>query len=437
MNFSNNITKKEIDEDTKYSSTIILIKKGQIGYITLFMNLYQHNIKIYDRKANIGYIWNDLTKLWAPTKLGTIEKMCIRKPMNDLFNWCKRRALKELPKLKNVEDRKNMATTIKDLIRSISLIKTNKFSLNLLRDIVNELPLSPDFINNLNKSSHTFPIEGGQIINLMNGNVRERTKNDLFSFECPVKYSEQFDLTEIDEFFLEYIKEKKWLKHFQKILSTTLLNTSKISGNTKGNKYNNIYVFFGDGRNGKSSVIKILMAFLKRGMSYKFDDTNILRKLSNSDNVGDLRPLDKTKLVVIEEYDESGFSSDKDYIVEYVGDKKKNFKLFLITNDLTDVCNNFKEIKNNVVVVPFLKRFTDGGFLRLSDNNIKVDPDKVSDIIDNKKDLIFAWLVKGCIDYCNELKLSNSQGFSDKNNDKNKDGNLLHLPEEMQLNYYL
>jgi hypothetical protein len=51
----------------------------------------------------------------------------------------------------------------------------------------------------LNKAPHLIPVEGGLVIDLVTGTARDRTKDDMFSKEMPVRYDPGIDMTKFNK----------------------------------------------------------------------------------------------------------------------------------------------------------------------------------------------------------------------------------------------
>ena len=79
----------------------------------------------------------------------------------------------------------------------------NVAGMNSIINIASYLLCNPTFSDDMNKMFGLLPVRDGLVINLQTGEVRQRTREDKFSFECPVTYNPDADMTDITTYFDE------------------------------------------------------------------------------------------------------------------------------------------------------------------------------------------------------------------------------------------
>lgn len=158
---------------------------------TVFINDYKDDI-IIDKK-DTGYIWNKNTKLWE-----YCEEMG-KKFFSIIFDWQKN-ILDIIPFLQNKakhmspenpEQNKIISLIIK-YERLIKALKTTGFNKSLIIPISSRLPSNNNIPFN-QKYKHCLPIRNGNLLNFKTLEVRERLKDDFYTFECDVDFIDDPD----------------------------------------------------------------------------------------------------------------------------------------------------------------------------------------------------------------------------------------------------
>lgn len=145
----------------------------------------------------------------------------------------------------------------KDLIDKLLDIKKKYTKYQYLKNIISffkVLVTDKDFIIKLDRTLNDhLPIRNNKIVNLRDGTVRYRTKEDYFTYFCDVEPSEK--KSDLFKNFISQIMcdNKENIKYLQKILGYC------ISGETSSQCF---YLFYGTGSNGKSLLLKLLQRLL-------------------------------------------------------------------------------------------------------------------------------------------------------------------------------
>jgi len=172
----------------------------------------------------------------------------------------------------------------------------------------------PDFSKKINKIKNLLPIKKRRVIDLRTLNIRERTKEDMFSIEVDADFIENYDepykvkdenskTKKVDK--LIHIKDmvNKLFKGNQEIVTCFQKHCGYfITGETSEQ---GIYIIYGKGSNGKSSFFEILSNLLKT--LYCVADKRVFMK-TQCDSTHDthILPLQNARVAVFQESDENG-----------------------------------------------------------------------------------------------------------------------------------
>lgn len=118
--------------------------------------------------------------------------------------------------------------------------------------------INVDFPLHLNVAHHLFPTLNGKVVDLKTGIERNRTREDMFSFECPVSLVEpQFDNVNryMSSVFCDNFELIEYMKERMGVFLT-------------GETLREIDVWHGEGRNAKSTTCDILHRILGVGQFY-------------------------------------------------------------------------------------------------------------------------------------------------------------------------
>ena len=107
---------------------------------------------------------------------------------------------------------------------------------------------------NTGTEDYLLPVVGGKCINLENGQLIERTKDHYFSFEIDVNYNPEGETTEADNFFNSIMcNDKDIVKYLKKVIGSFLVSQTEAQS---------IYIFWGNGSNGKSACMNLISKVL-------------------------------------------------------------------------------------------------------------------------------------------------------------------------------
>jgi P4 family phage/plasmid primase-like protien len=220
-----------------------------------------------------------------------------------------------------------------------------------------------DFCKDINKAKNQLPLKNGLLLDMKTLQTRPRNIKDKFSIECPVNYIEKLKKEDF-EYAEKYFNDL--FCNNQNVIKCVIdIFKSLISGNILR------YVFFltGEGRNGKSLVIKLLNEMF--GSLMKVMDKAIIIENGVKSNINThLEKLDTIRIGYISELKENDVLNNE-LIKGITGGDKQDVRGLYKTNreisptaNLICACNNLpkfnvedKALIDRLVVIPFKNRF--------------------------------------------------------------------------------
>lgn len=405
----------------------------ELGHSRVYLELIEDNVVLVDSKKWEGYIWDEDVKLWTPvTKEGVylhiantlenIAKILVKNTelkfneVNDELDACCDQKSKEFADISiKLNALKFLKKTVAGILKST---RTKSHTTNVFEFVKHKL-LNKEFTKIVNNGIFLFPIKGGLVVNLKTKEVRERTKEDLFSYESNVSIGDKNNVNVI-KFFSEVMSEKEdRIKFLQQVLGYCL------SGDIKAKRF---FVFIGDGSNSKSVVSNIMnrilgeysnviskYIFVKQGRD---GDRHALRCTP------ELQPLSKgCRLAYCSEIGRDAILNE-DMLKNLTGDefidcnpKGKDpfkFKMFAKLMLLTNFTPEF-----SAEDPALLERFTPVHFEEVFAINPKAGERKrdtafVENIIENHIDDVFAWLLEGSVSYWEKEDFDIPEAFQQK-----------------------
>lgn len=228
-------------------------EKGDDGHADIFVEAVKNDIKCVDVKHNAFVLWNEATGLWDE---GTIDHLIERVVkilppivMEEFGEFSKRVAA-----IPDPERQKQMQSKLGFYLKIAKSAYLVTHAAAVAR-VAKVRLYEPTFMDKLDSNNDLFPIKGKRVINLRTGEVRERVRDDYFSFECPVNYDPNASSEVIDRFLADItLKEEGLPEYLQAILGSCLTGHTFLQ---------EIYIFHGpEGGNGKSTLIGLMTAIL-------------------------------------------------------------------------------------------------------------------------------------------------------------------------------
>ena len=349
--------------DLPFPVELLLTERGLVSVLVTYL---KPCVFVVNTRSDTVYHYNDQVKLWKEVHECTLKEESI-KFLQSAINVA-------LPRVRRSEDIINgLHGTLYEL-EKISFVKK-------VWGAVKEQLLQPNIMERLNKVlPHCLPILGGQVLDLRDLTTRERTREDLFSFECPVRLTA--NLTNAAAFFSSIMcDDQEMLATLQKICGYLL------TGEKRSRCF---FLFWGPkGSNGKSTLIELLCLIL--GNPYftvlSSDVTFAGAQKRFGSHTAPLMPLQQARVGVYSESklgdslndgviktitsETGGMSARAAYSAKQV-ELTTCAKLIIETNLAVHFDAKDQAMLDRFVVLPFLARFTDdpaakGGALKNAD----------------------------------------------------------------------
>ena len=232
---------------------------------------------------------------------------------------------------------------------------------NNINQIILKLQNNHDLKEQLNKKVGIIPIKNNKILNLDTLEIRERIKEDNFTFEMPVNYKpNDYNENEIKKYFEDLFKNDKELIQIVLNLCKSIIY---------GIRLRYIFVFQGDGNNGKSLFINLLKHI------YSKFGSSVDKKVMISSDIGsnlttELEILENIRVGFLSETkDEDKFNDElikrltggDDISVRSLFKShrvmKTNVSLLLCTNHFPTFDKTEKSMLQRIMPIPFLNSF--------------------------------------------------------------------------------
>lgn len=130
-----------------------------------------------------------------------------------------------------------------------------------------------EFDKKINNVSNLLPLKNGKLIDLKTLQVRDRTINDKFTFECPVSYLPESNFEHANKFFCDIMPDEKEREYLRKSLGYML--TGEVDARA-------FFIWYGNGSNGKSVILNLMMKILDK--FYVSADKSVFCKTDNKNS---------------------------------------------------------------------------------------------------------------------------------------------------------
>ena len=226
------------------------LKLSQVDLAKLYSKMYKNDIFIVGKEKQI-YYYDEVEKIW---KCETKE-VYVTFVADFLNNTSKNLANKLISLKKGLdeddEDELNkMKTLQKEVNTKIKELDKSKTRMDLIDLSTGHLQCN-DFETKLNLQHDYYPIMDGKKIYLPTSEITDRTKDDYFSFSCPVRFVTE--TPNANKFFGQIMPKKDNREFLRKSLGYC------ISGDTSAQCF---YIWYGSGSNGKGELFRTLELFM-------------------------------------------------------------------------------------------------------------------------------------------------------------------------------
>ena len=235
-----------------------LLLAGDIGLADAYHMVHgAERLRLVSEKGG-GFLWNDSSRLWEDTGKIVIRGVVARQLIKCLQSTVHRLRQEQAD---NAESEAEMTDgkTVKALKKVVGRLRMSNCQRGVVEQIMNTKCLCADFVTEVNSSKHELAIRGGYVLNLRTGQSRLRTPQDKFSFELEVSNRGTIcpdAMADAHRFFLSIANEDQELADY--IIS--VLGYSMTGENTQ----HKLFVFWGSGSNGKSTLVDILSKIMQK-----------------------------------------------------------------------------------------------------------------------------------------------------------------------------
>lgn len=429
------------EKEQKYLKIIQMFKKcinenkvdeGTMSLI--FVEMMKGDLIVTDGNGN-GYQWDDAKKLWLEKRADLLMDE-IRNENNLMFKAiesieCELELF--IKKHKNDKEKeKDGKIKLKIIHRIGTILRTVRHVQNIYFFSRNRLIDEKFKSHIINRKHDMLPISDGKIINLRSGDIRNRTKEDFFSFECPVNYISKNEWSDSDTLdlkkFIEpiFIEDQEYIEYMRIKLGSFLC----------GDICRVIDIFHGAAKNGKSCIFKALGIILGEFVGRIGKDVVVYNpsqpsRKGGGNHTSHLMPIEGKRLIITQELEEND-TIDSERIKKIAsGDSIEGVrecygrktvyidpfcKLVIATNFIPRFNANDIAIVDRMLFSPFNARFSYD-----EDDNDLYDktkfkyylPDeefvKKYNVVGRNIDILFSWMVGGCMDFY--AKYNNGKGI--------------------------
>lgn len=271
------------------------------------------------------------------------------------------------------------------------------------------------------------------LLNVQNGTVDLRTgilkphnRADLLTKICPAAYDPDVETFEWDRFVESLFSSDSEIEYLQRFAGYCL------TGDVREHVLN---LFWGDGANGKSTLVEALMHTL--GPDYSMSAPSEMLMESRSDR----HPTEKADLfgkrLVVASETEANRTLAESMVKQLTGGDTirarrmhENFwqfspthKLILLTNNKPIIKGQDHGIWRRIRLVPFVKQFWDPAKGESGSEELKADKELPSRLRE-MRDVILSWAVAGCVKW-QQLGLGMSEPMQEATDDYRDESNVL------------
>lgn len=193
-----------------------------------------------------GYMWNNNTKLW---EFKTAKS--IMRTITDLEEYFFTLVAYIKHQIEDTDDENLQKYYYKMLMETQARHRRLKSSKGM-KDayyIASTDLFNDKFEQTLNMNHHLLPIEDNKVIDMSTGICRNRDRDDLFSFECPVKFIDNPDFSNVNKYMkTTFCENDELIDYMQERMGVFLT----------GETLREIEIWYGCGKNGKTTTSEIL-----------------------------------------------------------------------------------------------------------------------------------------------------------------------------------
>jgi len=381
-------------------------------FAELYQSISMGMIKIVNKKNGTFYHWHKTKLLWKEESSDTLMRLIGEEIKPLLIAKCQE-VMKSLSNCDKAEEAMYSAK-IKQIYKCIANLRSTPFLKNIVT-FFKTFDIDEEFRKKMNKRKDALPICGGKIIELKTGEVRLRTPEDIFSFELKINYIEKCSFANAKKFFNEIsVNDEEMVDFHRRLWGYSL------TGETCDRS---LYTMYGEGKNGKSTLINIIKKIL--GDFYGVLDECVMTKTSISRGATpELAPLVDARVATLPESEEGEtinskrlktITGDDTITMRKLYEDQMSFetqaKCFMPTNHKPKININDSAVVDRIKFIPFTARFEE------TPENVKY----ISDIYEKHLDEFFSFFVSGAVDWYGGKELKPAKCMLDEKAEYLKD----------------
>lgn len=276
-----------------------LMFKEDIGLSEIYYKYYaKENVKTVSDKGD-AYVWDNKLRIWVDTSPSYLENDMMVFLENFIGNkWAD---IRQKYHDDGIEMNGALNKAFNTLMKSICKKKNIKGVLQVLCSKTKD----HNFLEVKNRAKNLLPISGGKVLDLKTSTVREREKADNFTFEMDVNYipkdqRNSFEAIEgfnfSNKFFYDLANGDTDLQRYLKQFLGYCL-----TGETRERS---LFVFYGNGMNGKSLLSNFMEKLLLKKQFYTACSEDVLLETGKRNRGGatpELVALQSARLAVLNE----------------------------------------------------------------------------------------------------------------------------------------
>lgn len=317
--------------------------------------------KLYCVKKSTGTVWKYIskTKLWQEALKDDVSDMILTMvvPQLEIIINNIKTLMSQAPP--------DLAEQFPPLLDNVEKLKQRFETVSRCDTIARQLKVrffDPSFLELLDSVPTRLPLRNEMVIDLPTGDLLVRGQSHFFSFECPVEYYPDATSDVLDG-FLDDITcgDKDLLADLQLVLGSCLTGDVRLR---------QLYIFYGTGSNGKTTLMNLLESVL--GPYYQTAHRSIFVE---KDGTGELdKSLAALRRARVAVFNEPNFGDKlgESIIKAFTGNDtmigrgmyenqvqfKAQFKPIILCNHKPE-CSNDQALWDRLVMFPFNCRYTD------------------------------------------------------------------------------
>ena len=262
---------------------------------------------------------------------------------------------------------------------------------------------NPEFFDKLDTIEHELPIKGGKVINLRTGIIKDRTKDNFFSYELKVEYVDKTDYIEkkMREIATDENEKYEYIHRFMGYCLTSVpVEKDKV-----------FIILIGKGNNGKSLCTEGTKGILGDKFFASIPKSLFVEqkpKPQEKTIIEDRIKLYKAKIGICPELEEGARLNIPELKMltggdtingRYLGNNKIQFKNTCKLVASTNHAVHFKKeeaILERIRIIHFNSKFVKEPKLK---NEYKIDVNFRNELETTRKNEFFSWIVQGAMKY--------------------------------------